>query len=1384
MQAIYTATHWHKRMNKIPVYICIAILLGQVMLFSSEDSMNISSGDSEFDTENTALTSGRNHTEDAGWVIETVETSSSQGSWVEHGKYNSLAVDSNGKPHISYLSAIGTTYAINHTSFDGQTWNSNTVATSSGGPCSALDSSDSPHVGIYTSDSSGNADLKLATNTGQNSSSWTLEMIDNSSSNVGSNCEMKVGPNGDIYVVYWKWDPTNDSLKFAHHDGNSWTTSDIDNDGGSDSSLQIDTLGNLHVSYRDLTNGGLKYGINNGQGWVLSTIEGNGQGKGNSLVLDSNNDPHVSYFDSYNNRLKYASLTGTSWSISTVEAGLSWGNSSNAADTDTSIGIDSSDNVHISYYNAGLKYAFYDGTSWNFTLIDTVENIEGNTNLIVDDEQRIHISYHDKENKSLKYAYFQPSPTDPSNATAWFDGVSHSVTSSDTISISFDMYTDCECDYKVWAYLDVYLNGNKIDTVLGTEYTISDDESESDSVPWTATASGTYDFYLSLFKGEQGPTAVVNDVWIQSISLTVSLSDWQTSTLDTTFGNLGIHTSMAVDSDGDVHLAYYDGTNERIKYATNKGGSWNYDPIDAVGTATGVSIAVDSNDEVSVAYYDGSNGYLNYAIEQGGFWSVSTVDTSGNVGAYPSLAFDSNDKAHISYWDSTNNDLKYATDVSGSWAFETLESTGDVGAWSSIAIDSADAVHISYYDSTNLNLNYATDKNGLWNYSTVDWIGSVGSYSSLIVDSTDEIHISYYDDSNGALKYANDANGVWMKTTVDSGGLGTHTSIALDSNDDVHISYYVSGPNYDLKYATDSSGTWGSTIIDSNGNVGGFTSMAISSNDDIFIGYRDVTNQDLKMSFNLNFTANSNGGGEGNNTGNNSGNNTQPNPNDTDGDGVDNDEDSCEDGRPNWTSNPLTDFDSDGCQDSTEDWDDDNDGIDDAEDSCYLGDTNWDSWQENPVVDFDHDGCKDASEDLDDDNDGKMDSSDSCPLTRLGAVVDTDGCETSFPDDDGDGVSNDYDDCDDTDNGTIVDWRGCKVWEDQDNDGVHDDDDECPDTLEEIDVNSVGCVDDSSGGGNQTGNNTGGNSTGNTTENNTGGEEEPPVIEEEEDLLADDWYADIPVIGALIEQAQTKYGKYAGISVLSVTILGYVYRGLTMRSEYKMAKRVKRFKKQINKAESAKELRRIQSDIEHADDRRLLPRGSLGDLLSLIELRAEDLGLTDFITQDTLIEAGITQDELMAGVDALNQARDDLASAQFEADKASRRSSTPSISQRKAPSIVATATLRGSAKGGGVKRPSYHPKDLNRDGSVDDEDERIWAEMSESERDAKRRESARKDTNIASQVVAFSKLPPSLKSHCHCGKKKAYFKCHFKKDKCPCGSGKKFHQCCAKSRGY
>ena len=489
-------------MNKIPVYLCIAILLGQVVLFSGEQNAFDASSDSEFDSEKPFMTEGRYDPEEAVWQIETIDQSSSSSYGEYMGKYNRIQVDSYGTPHLTYLSPTANAMNINYTFFNGQAWNTDTITQSGGSPCFDLDSSDIPRVGIFTYYSSNTADLRLATPPAQSSSPWSLEMIDNSSANVGSNCDMVIGQDGDIYMIYWEYHSNNSALHFAHHNGTSWTKSVLDNDGGAFSSLEIDDDGNLHVVYQDLTNGGLKYGINEGQGWALSSLDASASGRGNSLDFDSDNNPHVSYFDMSNNSVKYAHLVNSGWSISTVKSGLSWTDNSTYY-SETSIAIDSFDDVHISYYDSGLQHAFHGDNSWEFKEIDSVVNIMGTLEIVIDDNDKIHISYHDKDNQSLKYATSEEPQggegiTDPSDATVWFDNEGYASYSPDEISITFEIYTDCECSLKAWAYLDVYLNGTKIDSPFGTAYTVSNNSSISKTVVWTASNTGTYDFYLSL----------------------------------------------------------------------------------------------------------------------------------------------------------------------------------------------------------------------------------------------------------------------------------------------------------------------------------------------------------------------------------------------------------------------------------------------------------------------------------------------------------------------------------------------------------------------------------------------------------------------------------------------------------------------------------------------------------------------------------------------------------------------------------------------------------------------------------------------------------------------------------------------------------------------
>jgi len=195
---------------------------------------------------------------------------------------------------------------------------------------------------------------------------------------------------------------------------------------------------------------------------------------------------------------------------------------------------------------------------------------------------------------------------------------------------------------------------------------------------------------------------------------------------------------------------------------------------------------------------------------------------------------------------------------------------------------------------------------------------------------------------------------------------------------------------------------------------------------------------------------------------------------DRDGDGVDNLLDLCPDGVVNW--DPSDDHDGDGCRDSDEDNNDDGDPYLDEDDDCPLGVTWWD----DPSFDYDSDGCHDLQEDDDDDNDGVSDADDLC---QGGAIDwtssdtldwDGDGCKDFVEDEDidNDGVHNDFDECLYGEVGWVSspfnDWDGdgCKDTsedDDDDNDGQPDDSDDCirspAVTAASVDLDKDGCDD-------------------------------------------------------------------------------------------------------------------------------------------------------------------------------------------------------------------------------------------------------------------------------------------------------------------------------------
>jgi len=339
----------------------------------------------------------------------------------------------------------------------------------------------------------------------------------------------------------------------------------------------------------------------------------------------------------------------TPWRITVVDkpAGVSVGEF-------TSLGVDSNDKIHISYYGrqlAGdLKYATNASGSWIITVIDDSPfgyDVGRDTSLAVDSNNKIHISYLDDTNVDLKYA---------TNASgSW---IIETIDSVGTVGR--------------WGSIAVDSN-NKVH--------ISYFDSTKLDLKYATNASGS----------------------------------WVISTLDSA-GDVGERSSIAVDSNNKVHISYYDFTNGTLKYATNVSGSWVISTLDSAGDVGWQSdVVVDSGNKIHISYRDSTNADLKYATNATGSWVISTIDSAGDVGDEPSIAIDTSNKVHISYEDNTNTRLKYATNVSGSWQIFVVDDPigRRVGSYTSIGVDSQEKVHISYLDWTEsayYSLRYATTK--------------------------------------------------------------------------------------------------------------------------------------------------------------------------------------------------------------------------------------------------------------------------------------------------------------------------------------------------------------------------------------------------------------------------------------------------------------------------------------------------------------------------------------------------------------------------------------------------------------------------------------------------------------------------------------------------
>jgi len=273
------------------------------------------------------------------------------------------------------------------------------IADDDGGvyPSLALDSAGLPHVS-YGGNRAGTYiyGLKYAYHNG---SAWQIEMVDEEIS-PGWETSIALDVLDHPHIAYHD---AHEALRYAYNDGSTWDIQIVDSgsDVGEDASLELDSGGVPHIAYTDLTSKAIRYAQLVGTEWQTETVT-TMPGAYNitlDLALDSADHPRLCFYDddpAGDTRFKYAYHDGTVWQFETIDGDVFYNGQ------ECSIALDSQDHPHLSYRDSGLWYA-HKPTSWQVTLVDDDFFAGDTSSLVLDHLDRPRIAFSDWDTEPPSY---------------------------------------------------------------------------------------------------------------------------------------------------------------------------------------------------------------------------------------------------------------------------------------------------------------------------------------------------------------------------------------------------------------------------------------------------------------------------------------------------------------------------------------------------------------------------------------------------------------------------------------------------------------------------------------------------------------------------------------------------------------------------------------------------------------------------------------------------------------------------------------------------------------------------------------------------------------------------------------------------------------------
>jgi hypothetical protein len=324
-------------------------------------------------------------------------------------------------------------------------------------------------------------------------------------------------------------------------------------------------------------------------------------------------------------------------------------------------------------------------------------------------------------------------------------------------------------------------------------------------------------------------------------------------------------TSLAVDAEGNVHLAYAFGNDGYdLKYAFRAVGSgkWFNMELEKESSSYATNIAVDRNGNPHICF---TPREMKYGSWDGKNWHIQVIDPGRGITEYScSVAFSADNTPNLT-WYQTGSFLhiKYANLSDGVWMVRTIDFDRECGKWNSLVLDAKGRPHIAYSVFPPGELKYSVFDGKDWHFTVVDSPSrgathATGMGVSLALNDKDAYYMSFYESPGyggetrdpGSLKVAHLENDKWKIETVDQvfkgqGWAEYITALEFDRRGFPHISYEDGGA---LKHAYWDGERWRvQLLVGATGVTTIYSSMKIASDDTIYISYRDPDNTALRV---------------------------------------------------------------------------------------------------------------------------------------------------------------------------------------------------------------------------------------------------------------------------------------------------------------------------------------------------------------------------------------------------------------------------------------------------------------------------------------------------------------------------------------------------------